>query len=128
MPFLGDELATTIAPHIYLPEAMYANMLSGAPDNQNIAVVIHESEHLARQAEYPAGEAAWKWKYLTSKSFRLGEELTAIRVEMKYRKQQGLEYDKERKARQFSSGIYLWAASYEQSLDILREMWNHTTI
>ena len=98
------------------------------PPDQHIAVLIYEAVHLERQEEYPAGARQWKWNYLTSRSFRLGEELTGIRAEMEYRKQHGLEYDVERKARQFSSGTYLWAASYEQSLDFLKEIWNHTTI
>lgn len=128
VPFLGDELATTIYPAIYVPREMYEDVFSNTPSDQNIAVLIHEAVHLVRQEEYGSGTGRWKWKYLSSQSFRLGEELTAIRAEMEYRNRKGLSYDFERKARHFSSGAYLWVLPYERSLDILRELWNDTTI
>ncbi len=103
---------------------MYENIKGTNPDDAYIAVLVHEATHLARQEDF--GPAAWKWKYLTSKSFRFGEELTGIQAEMKYRKAHNLEYDFERKARQFSSSTYLWVSPYERTLEILQEIWGTT--
>lgn len=123
IPFFGIEVATTIYPNIYLPQVMYKNLSSIQPGVPETAVLLHEKTHIERQKG--AGVFIWHIKYFFKRSFRLNEELAGIKVEMNYLKENGRVYNFERKAKQFSSSMYLWVLSYEKSMKVLKQLWDN---
>ena len=122
VPLLGDEIATTVYPHLYFPKSLYESRITTEPSKEAYGVYLHELTHLSRQMTY--GPILWNITYITSRQFRLREELVAIQTQMKYLKSENLEYDIERKAKQFSSGTYLWVLPLEKARDALQELWN----
>lgn len=122
VPFLNSGLATVIYPHIYVPDAVYTDVIEGSPTVESLGILVHEQEHLRRQKIH--GPVGWNIRYLTSKKFRLQEELAAIKLQMIFLKQNGKTYDCERKARQFSSSAYLWLTKYKDAEVVLDELWS----
>ena len=124
LPGLGRGTCHALYPNIYLSRSVYMNLTSEHPSPYTEAVVLHEQEHLNRMKQY--GVMKWYLKYLTSRSFRLDEELAATEVQLVYIKAAGGTLDLERRARQLSGPLYLWAAKYDTVLGRLMDMWDKT--
>ena len=118
-------------PYILLPDDLYTRVMrSGEDDPDAWAVIIHERAHLHRISKtFPIlGPLIFGLRFLIAdKKFTLREELYAIGEEMKYRKERGITYDIERKARHFSSSLYRNLLSYDEAKRILCEAWEKTT-
>lgn len=121
VPFLLTDLASAVYPNLYFPTDIYADITGPNPDPANLAVLMHEYVHLERMQDQPLW---WNLKYLTSKKFRIQEELIAIATEMQYRVDQGLDYDVDRKAGHFSSRVYAWACTYDDAQTMIQSLWN----
>ncbi|HSW90293.1 MAG TPA: hypothetical protein VLH19_05510 [Patescibacteria group bacterium] len=119
-PFL-QETAHAIYPNIWLPSQHYRDYISGDPKPQTQRAIVHETKHLDRQTEI--GLPKWYISYLLSSSFRLEEELLAIKEEMKLSKENDFQIDLEFKAKWLSSWMYLWCVSKEDATKILQQMW-----
>ena len=126
LPWIGRGAATALYPNIYLPKTVYNDIFSDSPDPYNIALVLHEQEHISRIRQ--VGVLRWYVRYLLSRHFRFEEELVAIEPQIAYLKHAGLSFDFERKARQLSSWLYLWAVSYEEAAGRLRELRDDTRV
>jgi hypothetical protein len=122
VPFLQIDVAATVYPYMYFPKDVFDDLRSDSPDKNNFSILVHERVHLERQIQY--GALAWNLKYIFSKKFRLKEELEAITVQMKYMKENNLEYNIERKASQFASCLYLWVLPEDKARDVLTKLWN----
>lgn len=122
IPLLGTEITTAIYPNIYFPKEVYSNLLSKSPSILNQSILIHETVHIERQIAY--GVFKWNVRYLCDKKFRLEEELIAIKTQMLFLKRNNETYDCKRKAKHFSSSVYLWVLSYDKSLTLLTDLWN----
>ena len=121
VPFLGADIATTIYPNIFLPIDVYENIKSESPGVREQSILLHEKVHIRRQREL--GPLIWNLKYVFLRSFRLNEELVAIKEQMQYLKTNNQSYDCENKAKQLASSTYLWVTSYEKGLDSLSTLW-----
>lgn len=113
VPFLANKTAHGICPNVYLPQSIYDDLKSNTPNPYNVALLLHEQEHIKRQKEQ--GIANWLLKYIFSPKFRFNEELLADIPKIKYLKSKNLEFDLEKRAKQLSSWIYLWPVSYEEA-------------
>ena len=117
-------------PVIFLPDALYWRVKEKGEDDPDAwAVIIHERAHLHRISKtFPIlGPLIFGLRFLVAdKKFTLSEELYAIGEEMKYRKERGIPYDIERKARHFSGPLYRNLLSYEEAKRILTEEWQGT--
>ena len=124
VPFLHVTMASALAPvspFVYLPKDMWQRFQAHALTHKDQAVIIHEQVHIARYKNVSWVRAA---RYVWSRKERLTEELLGISAEMAYLQRQGLPYDIERKARQFSSRPYFWLGSEEESRAVLRRLWD----
>lgn len=121
MPTIGRNTGTTIYPYVYLPRKIYDDIYSVKPNPYNIALVVHEQEHVKRIKQ--VGVLSWYAKYLISGKFRLEEELAATKPQFAYLKSRGLTFDLERKARWLSGAMYLWATTYPRALERLKAIW-----
>src|SRR5690349_15364617 len=91
LPLVGSDLTLTKYPSIYLPEHVYARWVNNRMTFQDEAMIIHETVHFRRQREM--GLIHYYLKYIFNRSFRLHEELVAIREQMKFLKQHAQHYD-----------------------------------
>jgi hypothetical protein len=112
--------ANAIYPYIWLHSDIYNDLKSTHPSPESIATLIHEETHYARQREMGIGEYAAR--YVFSSSFRLEEELTAIRPQVEYLVSRGARFDIVDRARRLSGAEYLWAARYDEALSKLKEI------
>jgi hypothetical protein len=119
--FYGESLAMALNGYLYFPKNMYEDLLSSSPSHESLSVYVHEYTHIERQRKY--GHYRWMLHYIFFRSFRLEEELAAIREEMKYRHAHNLTYNITRKSRHFSSSTYLWILSYDASVRLLTMEW-----
>lgn len=117
VPFLANKTAHGIYPNVYLPKSVYNNLKSNTPNPYNVALLLHEQEHVKRQKEQ--GLMTWLLKYIFSPKFRFNEELQADIPKIKYLKSKKIEFDLEKRARQLSSWIYLWPFSYKETKEKL---------
>ena len=120
VPFLLTSMASTVYPNLYFPADVYADIHQDQPDPESYAIFVHEQVHLVRMRSHPL---RWNARYLLSPTFRLKEEITAIAVEMHYRKQNGLAYNFHRKTAHFSSSAYGWMTTYDVGMDLLKRLW-----
>lgn len=121
MPGLSPTSATAIYPYIYVGKALYANLISEQPDPSNVALILHEQEHIKRIRE--AGILKWYGRYAISRTFRLQEELAAIEPQFAHLKGYGISVDFKHRARILSGGMYLWPGDYEGVYGRLTEIW-----
>lgn len=115
---IGNKTALVIYPNIYLPKKVFENLKSAKPDPKNIAILLHEQEHIKRQSR--EGWFKWGVKYIFSRKFRFSEELVAIKASLRYRK---IGFDVEKEARILSGWLYLWPVSYKTAKRELEKMW-----
>lgn len=120
IPFLANKTAHGVYPNVYLPEHIYDNLKSKTPNPYNIALLLHEQEHIKRQKAQ--GRIKWLLKYIFSSKFRFNEELQADIPKIKYLKSKNLEFDLEKRAKQLSGWVYLWPVSYEEAKNKLNEL------
>ncbi len=119
--FLQHGSAHAIYPNVYVPPQVYDNIISENPDPRMVRVVIHEFAHLRRQRE--KGVLQWFVLYALSGDFRLVEELEAIKAEIHFSKEQGIEIDLLEKADILSSWRYLFCISFQGAWFLLRSNW-----
>lgn len=117
IPFLANKTAHGIYPNVYLPKNVYYDLKSDTPNPFNIALLLHEQEHIKRQKE--KGVANWLLKYIFSPKFRFEEEILADISKIKYLKSNKLKFDIDKRAKQLSSWIYLWSVSYKEAKEKL---------
>lgn len=121
-PTLSQNTAHALYPNIYVPKWMDEELKKEKPDPYVMASFMHEQVHIRRQKEI--GILKFGVLYVLSGKFRFEEELLAIREQMRFLKKHGKTFDIEKRARQLSSGMYLWCVSYDQSKIRLEELWN----
>ncbi len=109
IPWLSNDTANAIYPFIFLPRAIYNNLQSPHPNQQYVALLIHEEIHRKRQKEI--GWVIFNIKYLTSPKFRFNEELLAIKEAIKYLKKHSIPFDFEKNAQSLSGWLYFWPIS-----------------
>lgn len=121
VPFMQADMAQAVYPWVYLPEDQYDDFNDGNVSDWLAGVFIHERLHLEREVDQ--GPLRYGFKYLTSKDFRLEEELLAIQAQMAYLHTVGGSYDIEEKATQFAGEEYREIMEYESAVEILTELW-----
>jgi hypothetical protein len=84
------------------------------------SILTHEIHHLERWKQ--VGIFKFGFLYLFNKKFRLEEELSAIKIQMKFLKANKEIYNIERKAIQFSGKEYGYMLTYKEAQDILTKM------
>ncbi|MDB5175203.1 MAG: hypothetical protein JWM81_61 [Candidatus Saccharibacteria bacterium] len=95
--------------------------MSDEPDQSNVALVLHEQEHITRIQEL--GIVNWYRHYFFSRTFRLEEELAAIKPQFNHLKRSGISVDIEHRARMLCGGAYLWPTSYDNAYSRLSAIW-----
>lgn len=83
-------------------------------------MIEHERVHLHRQKEL--GLLKWLLKYLLSPKFRVGEELLAIKSQLKYLIENQISFELEKMASDLSGPTYLWAIRYDRAIKNLRDL------
>lgn len=111
-------------PNIWLSRAAYDNLISDMPDPYQVALLLHEQEHVKRIGE--AGAINWMVKYALSPSFRFYEELKAMRPQFSYLKAEGLSLDLDKRARVLSGWLYFWPVSFSAAKQRVEELWNES--
>ncbi|PIS21726.1 hypothetical protein COY33_01950 [candidate division WWE3 bacterium CG_4_10_14_0_2_um_filter_42_7] len=114
--------AQAIYPYIFVTTEIFENLCSENPNPRFIAILKHEKKHIERQKSL--GLVNFGITYLFSSEFRFQEELSATREEMKYLKQNKLDFDTEKSAKFLSSWLYLWMVPYEKAKRELDKIWN----
>lgn len=122
LPGIGGKTGTAFYPNVYVPKVIYADLYSEKPSPYNIALVIHEQEHIKRMKS--EGILRFYTKYVLSRKFRFEEELVATRPQLAFIKSKGLTFDLERKARSLSGWLYLCPVKYEEALKHLNTIWD----
>lgn len=120
IPFLANKTAHGIYPNVYLPEHIFNDLKSKTPNPYNVALLLHEQEHIKRQKVQ--GIVFWLLKYIFIPKFRFKEELQADIPKIKYLKSKRLEFDLEKRAKQLSGWIYLWPVSYKYASEKLDKL------
>ncbi len=123
VPILHGNIASSLAPlslFVFVPIEIHEDMQSKSPQPENMAVLVHEFTHYKNLKNTSIIKAS---QYLTSRRYRIHEEMRAISTEMHYRANQGLNYDTQRKARHFAGSAYLWAGSRAISEQVLDKLW-----
>lgn len=82
--FIANKTAHGIYPNVYLPENIFNDLKSKNPNPYNIALLLHEQEHIKRQKQ--TGVIIWLLKYIFIPKFRFNEELQADISKVKYLK------------------------------------------
>jgi len=103
---------------IWIPKYLLDRINQG--DINSLSIIEHEKTHILRAQKY--GMFKWYLMYCFSNSFRLKEEIEAIRIEFKYLKKNNIIPDYEKKAKWLSSLIYLNMISYDEALNVLKAM------
>lgn len=119
-PYLANKTAHGIYPYVYVPVNIYDDLHSNKPSPWNVALLIHEEEHIKRQVA--AGPLSWMIKYLISSEFRFKEELAADKPQIEYLKSLNLEFDINRRALLLSGWLYLWPVSYKTAREELEKI------
>ena len=122
MPILSKYTAHAIYPNIYLPLDIYEDLQRKHPDSKNVSILVHEQTHIEKQNQI--GWLLWGFKYCFVGSFRLNEELEAIKSSMKYLKSKGKNYDIDKRARALSGYLYLWCVDYKTAKARLEKAWS----
>jgi len=123
LPWLNQNTATAICPHVYVPRTMYEDLHQKSPDPYYIALVLHEQEHIKRAKT--SGVFRFYVRYLLRRHFRFEEELEAIKPQFHYLKKMGLDPYIEHRARYMSGWLYFWPVSYDTALRKLQEIWDN---
>jgi hypothetical protein len=118
---LFTRTAQGIYPFILVPHHMYEDLQSARPNPYSLALIVHEQTHLDRQSQ--VGFVKWMAFYAVSPRFRFGEEIEAIKVQMKFLKGKGLIFPIETTAELLSSWLYLQPVGYETALQALKLAW-----
>ena len=121
LPLYDISIAHAIYPTVYLPLDQYDEFYSGDVSVWLDSVLVHEKFHLIRMEE--SNPLTFGVRYMTSKKFRLEEELLAIKEQMEYLKEHGEEYPVEWKAEQFAGETYGEVLDFEQSVYVLSTLW-----
>lgn len=124
IPYLHKDMASSIYPNIYLTEVEYEEYKNSKMSIWTRSVLIHENEHIKNWKKI--GYLKFPYLYLSNKSFRLEEELRAIKEQMIFLKHNGENYDIDRKAKQFSDQEYGNLMTYEEAYKTLEDLWNQT--
>lgn len=122
LPVVGRGTCHAIYPYIYVSRPIYRNISGTSPDAYAIALLLHEQEHIKRMQKYSV--LKWYVQYFCSRAFRLNEELAATEIQLQHIRHEGLTFDLQRRARQLSGSMYLWAGSYKNTLARLQHMWD----
>lgn len=122
LPWLNNNTATAIYPNVYVPKRIYEDIQKKSPDPYNVALVLHEQEHIKRAKA--KGVFRFYCKYLWSREFRFEEELAATVPQFRYIKSHKLQNHLEYRARFLSGWIYFWPVSYEKALRKLQAIWD----
>ncbi len=120
IPFLANKTAHGIYPNVYLPEHIFNDLKLDNPNPYDVALLLHEQEHIKRQKEQ--GVIIWLLKYIFISKFRFEEELKADIPKTKYLKLKNLKFDVEKRAKQLSGWIYLWPVSYKEAKEKLNKL------
>lgn len=123
IPWLSGT-ATVIGTRIYLPRKTYRDFFQEHPSPFSIATLEHELVHRRRQIEI--GIVRFSLQYVFFRSFRFREEIFAIREQMAHLKNAGEVFNINARARELSSWVYLWAASYKRAKAALEKLWIET--
>ena len=118
---LFTQTAQGIYPYILVPQHIYDDLNSAAPNPYFLALIVHEQTHLDRQSKY--GWVKWMVSYAVSSKFRFAEELVAIKAQMGFLKSNGLNFPIEATAKLLSGWLYLKPVSYETALNELQRAW-----
>lgn len=121
LPGIGQNTATAIYPYVYLPRSIYKDVHDTHPSPYNIALVLHEQEHITRAKNY--GVMRWYLRYIFSPRFRFEEELAAYVPQMAYLKRQDLAFDVKRKAKGLSSWLYGRPVGYDEVFRRVNQLW-----
>lgn len=117
---ISSGTAQCIYPFIFLPEAIYINLISPTPKPLSVAILLHEKIHLERQKR--KGILLWIFLYIISPKFRFNEELLAFKEQIIYLKKHDITLDLETRAQRLSSWLYLWCISYKKALLELKKL------
>ena len=117
------DTAQGIYPYIFIPKEIYKNLQLQNPNLYYVSLLIHEQTHLDRQKKQ--GRINWITKYLFKPKFRIIEELIANKKQMKFMKENKLEFPFEKKARMLSSWVYFWPVTYNEALKELKTAWDN---
>ena len=109
-------------PYIYFHKVIYDDLISTNPNPINIAMVLHEFEHIKRMDQI--GKSKFKLKYLFSGQFRLQEEIEADKPRFKYLKKLNIKPDLDNRAKILSGAVYFWMISYKKALELLQKTWD----
>ena len=118
---LFTQTAQGIYPYILVPQHIYDDLNSPAPNPYYLALIVHEQTHLDRQSKY--GWLKWMVSYAVSPKFRFREELEASIAQMGFLKRRGLSFPIEATAKLLSSWLYLKPVSYETAFKELKLAW-----
>ena len=122
IPWISEQTATTLYPNIYLPENTYRDLQTANLDPYNVARLIHEQTHITRFKK--VGIVRFALKYLFDPTYRISEELIAIKKSMNFIKSKKLNWDIDRSAKFLSGWLYLWPTSYNSAKTKLEKIWN----
>ncbi len=124
LPWIGKGKSTALYPNIWMCASEYDDLLSPSPNPYNIALLVHEQEHIKRMKQ--AGPIKWIAKYIVNNSFRFNEELAALRPQFAVLKKHGLDPYLQYRAKRLSGWLYFWPVSIDEALIRLKELWNET--
>ena len=105
----------TIHPYVYHP------VDTDPTEPSYVPIVEHEKEHLRQQGN--GGKWTWLLKYCLSRKFRLNREVEALAAELPHRPQEHHDWRIEGFARQLSSMMYFWCATYKAAEAAIRSEW-----
>lgn len=121
LPHFGGN---SIYPFIFLRQDIYNGLTSDQPNSKYLATLAHELHH--RQRQQKSGWLRWGCLYLTSRTFRFEEELSAYKVTMSIRKHYKEDFNINYCAKVLSGPMYLWSTSYGNAFMQLEEAWGKT--
>lgn len=106
---------------IYLRKDIYENIKSNDPDIYYLSILEHEKSHQASATKIVY--LRYCMKYLFNRSFRLAEEINAIKTQIIFMRENGQKYEYiDRSAKALSSWTYLWAGNYKEIKEILEKI------
>ncbi len=121
IPWIGFSTATAIYPNIYIPPAVYQNLISKTPNLYHQSRILHEQTHIDRQQTI--GLFKWGLKYLINREFRYKEEILAISSAIEYIKSKGLTWDIQSTAKSLSGWLYFWMIPQSKAISDLKNIW-----
>jgi len=123
LPLLHTKMASTIYPNIYFPKEEYEDLVSNSPSLLVQSILIHEKVHLKEQKKL--GLLKFCFSYLLNKKFRLEQEILGIKEQMKFLKENGENYDIDRKSKHFSGKEYGYLMKFEEARNLLTGLWEN---